>query len=259
MLYQLANSQGRFYLDYRRYRDFSFEPHMHRHPELIHVRQGGLVLLLQGQEIRLSEGDFAWVPSNWVHAYQRSGESVVDVCVYSEDFVGHFSRETQGLQPDRFRFVCRDSVVAFAERELFTEDRTPGIYEVKAALYAILGDFAAQTVFTRTSEKKTLIIDRLTHYVAENHRENITLKSAAKALGYEEHYLSRCFHQVIPMHFSRYVNLYRVDTAMELLQNSDLTMAEIAEASGFQSIRSFNRAFQMIAGKTPSDLYRQNQ
>jgi AraC-like DNA-binding protein len=217
-----------------------------------------VILLLQGQEIYLAEGDFAWVPSNWVHAYRRTGESVVDVCVYSEDFVGHFSRENQGLQPERFQFRCRASVAEFADRELFAQDRTPGIYEVKAALYAILGDFSSQVNFSGTVEKRTQIIDRLTHYVVENHRENITLKSAAKALGYEEHYLSRCFHQVIPMHFSRYVNLYRVDTAMELLQNENLTMGEIAESSGFQSVRSFNRAFRMITGKAPSDVYRQD-
>jgi transcriptional regulator GlxA family with amidase domain len=58
------------------------------------------------------------------------------------------------------------------------------------------------------------------------------------------------------MHFSRYVNLFRVDAATELLQHTDLPITEIALQSGFQSIRNFNRVFLEITGKTPSRQFK---
>ena len=64
----------------------------------------------------------------------------------------------------------------------------------------------------------------------------------------------RYFHSRISMHFSQYVNWYRVDTATELLRNTKLSITEIATRSGFQSIRSFNRIYRAFTGVSPSEV-----
>ena len=58
------------------------------------------------------------------------------------------------------------------------------------------------------------------------------------------------------MHFSRYVNLYRVERATNLLMNTDMSITEIALSSGFQSIRSFNRVYLELTGLSPSMMSR---
>lgn len=124
----------------------------------------------------------------------------------------------------------------------------------KSALYAIVGEVLKQIRFLDISAKNETLADQIIRYVAENYTENISLKRIAKELGYEERYLSRCFHNTVPMHFSAYVNLFRVDHAVALLQNTELSVSEVSMESGFQSIRSFNRVFHEITGKTPKDF-----
>ena len=252
MLYQKENSLGKFYFECRRYENFRFVPHMHRHHELMLVRKGKISIEKNGQKESARAGEMAWLPSNCVHAYETEEESLADVCIFSEDYVPHFVREIRGKKPDRAVFSCREGMLRYASETLFLPDEIPDLYRIKSALYGILGEMHQSISFMPVTAANETLMDQLIRYVAENYTEDISLRSAARALGYEEHYLSRCFHSMVPIHFSRYVNLYRVDAAAALLQNSGLSLTQIAGESGFQSIRSFNRVFLEITGKTPS-------
>ncbi len=65
----------------------------------------------------------------------------------------------------------------------------------------------------------------------------------AESCGYDAHYLSRIFSSNVGINFKRVVNSYRLDYARTLLQETGLSITEVALASGFGSVRSFNRAF----------------
>lgn len=254
MIYQTHNSVGQHYFECIRYTNFSFVPHMHRHPEVFCVREGAIAVVINGRREVISKGEYGWIPSNCIHAYENIDNSVVDVCIFSEDFVPAFSKEIRKKFPDRSKFTCRYTTARFVNDELFAPEGSVDFYTRKAALYAIAGEVLSQINFTDTSAKNETLIDKIIRYVAENYTDNISLKKIAKELGYEERYLSRCFHNTVPMHFSKYVNLFRVDTAIALLQNTDLSISEVSMESGFQSIRSFNRVFYEITGKTPRDF-----
>ncbi len=258
MFYQSHNSVGQYYFQLIRYHNFYWQTHMHRHLELIYVREGAVVVETPGQQETIRRGEYAWIPSNCIHAYHTPETSVVDVCIFSEDFTPAFAKAIRGKKPTCTHFICRPSVSDFVCRELFVPEQIPDFFILKGALYAVMDEVIHQIPFQSVTAKSELLLDRIISYVAENYRENITLSSAAQALGYEEHYLSRCFHSYLPMHFSQYVNLYRVDAATELLQHSDLSITEIATQSGFQSIRSFNRVFLEITGKKPSQFFQEN-
>ena len=254
MIYQTHNSVGQNYFECIRYTNFSFVPHMHRHPELICVREGTIAVVTNGKREIISAGEYGWIPSNSIHSYENVDSCVVDVCIYSEDFVPTFSKEIRKKFPDRAKFTCRYSVAKFINDELFVSDKEVDFFTRKAALYAVAGEIFEQIEFQDISAKNEALIDVIIRYVAENYTENITLKGIAEELGYDERYLSRCFHNTVPMHFSAYVNLFRVDHAIALLQNTDLLVSEVSMESGFQSIRSFNRVFQEITGKSPKDF-----
>ena len=254
MIYQTHNSVGQYYFECIRYSNFNFVPHMHRHPEVFCVREGSLAVVMNGNREVFNKGDYGWIPSNFIHAYENIDNSVVDICIYSEDFVPSFSKEIRKKFPDRAKFNCRYTVSRFVNDELFVSDREVDIFTRKAALYAISGEILKQISFSDMSAKNETLTDRIVRYVAENYTENISLKAIAKELGYEERYVSRCFHNTVPMHFSAYVNLFRVDHAIALLQNTDLSVSEVSMESGFQSIRSFNRVFREVTGKTPKDF-----
>jgi len=254
MLYQEKNSVGINYFECIRYENFEFVPHMHRHPELVNVKAGTLVVQSIDRTEHLEAGQYALILSNQIHAYHSLNHTIVDVCIFSEDHVPYFSQDIKGKRASQFTFTCRPFIVEFANRELFLSDRQPDPYMLRSALYAVLREFR-DAVSLQTDEKiDEELIDKMLQYVNNYYTEDITLKSMAEEMGYEPHYLSRYFRSHIKMHFSKFINHYRVDAAIEMLKNTNLSITEIAFKSGFQSIRSFNRAFLDITGKTPRNF-----
>jgi AraC-like DNA-binding protein len=252
MIYQTHNSVGQNYLECLHYKDFFFVAHMHRHPELIYVEDGEIIIQTDNRTETVRTGEYALILPNRIHAYQTPVYSSVYVCIFSEDFVPHFARETRGKRATTSRFLCRDTVTEFVRREFLVTDRIPELYTVKASLYALLGEYLKQTEFSAAGSKDMQLLDQIVRYIDEHYTDNISLKSMAQDLGYEQHYLSRYFHSYIPMNFSQFVNWYRVDAATELLRNTDLSVTEIAARSGFQSLRTFNRVYLNLTGVTPS-------
>ena len=259
MIYQTHNSVGQNYFECIHYTNFFFVAHMHRHPELIFVEDGNISIQTDGQTETVHAGEFALILPNRVHAYSTPDHSSVYVCIFSESYIPHFSREIRGKQATSARFLVRDSITDFVRQELFLTDRVPDLYNMKATLYALMGEYLKQTTLIPGTGKDTQLLDQIIRYIDQNYMDNISLQSMAQALGYEQHYLSRYFHSYIPMHFSQFVNWYRVDTATQLLRNTDLSITEIAARSGFQSIRSFNRVYLELTGVTPSGNLKHRQ
>ncbi len=253
MLYQHKNSVGSQFFECIRYEDFYWVAHMHRNPELIYVHEGEVHVQWGGEEEMVKQGEYALILPNQIHEYHTPEHSLVDVCIFSQDYTPLFFNEIRGQKSTKIRFTCSPLLHAYLQKELFVTDHTPELYLMKSLLYGVLCEYRRQVDFIRMESKNEELFDQIVRYVDANYRENISLKDMAETLGYEPHYLSRYFHSRIHMHFSQYVNWYRVDAATDLLHSTDLSITEIAARSGFQSIRSFNRVYREFTGIAPSE------
>jgi len=178
MLYQKQNSTGKFFFEHILYENFNFQLHMHRHPELIRVRQGIVELEINGVSEEVIRGEYAWVPSNCLHSYRTKELSQVDVCIFSDDYVPMFTKEIRGKRPKTAVFHCCKAVSEFAENMLFSAEHLPDIYILKSILYALSGEIINNTEFEK-SGKSALLQDKILQYVADNFTEDISLKTAA--------------------------------------------------------------------------------
>ena len=59
--------------------------------------------------------------------------------------------------------------------------------------------------------------------------------------------------------FNDYVNSLRISSACKRLVKSDDTVTEISETVGFNTLRTFNRAFRKQMGMTPSEYRAQKK
>ena len=59
--------------------------------------------------------------------------------------------------------------------------------------------------------------------------------------------------------FNDYINSLRVSNACKHLLKTDLSITEISEIVGFNTLRTFNRAFVKQMGITPSDYRTKKQ
>ena len=83
------------------------------------------------------------------------------------------------------------------------------------------------------------------------------LEQLAERLGVGERHLRRLFRQHLGAAPVSVAQTRRVLLAKALIHQTDLTMAEVALASGFGSVRRFNETFQALYDRPPSSLRRQ--
>ncbi len=87
-----------------------------------------------------------------------------------------------------------------------------------------------------------------THYTEPLAREDI-----ARHVSVSEDYLTRCFKQETGISPIAYLNRYRVNQAKLLLEDSNMSMSEIAAAVGFTDNMHFSRAFRRESAMTPTE------
>lgn len=91
-------------------------------------------------------------------------------------------------------------------------------------------------------------------FVEDHYRRNITLDEIAEWSNLSREAFCRYFKNKTQLTFTEYLNQYRVNQSKKLLMK-DLSIAEVAELCGFESMSYFNRVFKKTVGENPS-IYR---
>ena len=86
----------------------------------------------------------------------------------------------------------------------------------------------------------------------------ITRSDAAQALGYSDSYLSVLFRRFDDLGFHQTLSAMRMQRARALLMDRQLSIAAVAERSGFENPTTFTRVFMRAEGVRPSQ-WRLNQ
>ena len=93
---------------------------------------------------------------------------------------------------------------------------------------------------------------RTAEYVMENYDKPLTRESVAAHIGIRPQSLSRIFSKKLQMTFVEYVQYVRITQSLRKLESGE-SVSDSAYTSGFESIRTYNRVFKSIIGKTPSE------
>ena len=175
---------------------------------------------------------------------------------FSGNFVNSFLRMMENRSGKEKTFALAGTASSFVKEALFEQEKetAENLLLVKSALYAVTSLYleAIPTEEKKASEKLSLA-ERVLNHVSAHYPEKLTLTSMARSLGYSASYLSHGFGKLFNMSFSSYLNLYRIDQAEILLLNTDLSIIEIADQTGFSSIRNFNYVFRSVYGTSPRE------
>ena len=95
-------------------------------------------------------------------------------------------------------------------------------------------------------------------FIDTEFRSDPTLEQAAAVGAYNPSYFSHLFKKVTGQTYLRYLTQKKLDYACALMYQDDISLSEIAAASGFSSFSGFSRSFKAILGVTPTE-YRANQ
>jgi signal transduction histidine kinase/AraC-like DNA-binding protein len=88
-------------------------------------------------------------------------------------------------------------------------------------------------------------------YMHQQYASNLTRGDIAAAIGVSEDYLGRIFQQEMGLSPLDYLNRYRVLQAKIVLDQRDVSITDLAEQLGFESLSHFSRTFRKYTGRSP--------
>ncbi len=203
-------------------------------------------------DIHLEPGDFFLVSPNMVHDLRpvERYNNKFFTGVFSADFVSEFVKN--GISAPFYKFKPEKATLDYLTEYMFFTG-TPDLYTIKACAYAICSQAAKLSTVSSDYNINTSFVLAVNDYISQNLENSFSRKDIAKTLNYEEHYFSTLFNQNFQIGFNKYISIYRFERACKMLTSTKEKITDIAHNCGFTSLRSFNRVFKELSGKTPNE------
>ncbi len=102
--------------------------------------------------------------------------------------------------------------------------------------------------------KDSIAIVKAKSFIEKNyHNSKISLKDLTSETSSSYFSICRLFKKELNMTFTQYLALVRLNAALRLLQNLNLTIAQVSYAVGFSDAQYFDRVFKKILDCTPKE------
>lgn len=103
-------------------------------------------------------------------------------------------------------------------------------------------------------DESTRRVEMARQFIEQNYARPIKIDDLCQTLHISESSAYRLFERHFVESFSEHLKRFRIGKACEMLVNTPLSVASIAEQAGFNNISNFNRQFKSLKGMTPSDF-----
>lgn len=119
-------------------------------------------------------------------------------------------------------------------------------------LLSIFGELFREMALEPPKGADATILKAIVNYCMRNFTSDLSLSVLEDELHVSKYYISHLFSERLNIRFNDYINSFRVSAACRYLQQSDKSVTEISRLVGFNTLRTFNRAFHKQVGVTPS-------
>ena len=239
-----------------KYRNLHNISHWHMEHELIACREGSAQVMLDDTMFNITQQQCIFCHSGRVHYISASPDSLLLVCLFNEKMydpiTSPFALENPVFE-DRYGILPKLSEIRheLQNQPIFFEYRT------EAMIGEILVDVFRGEPLRKAQWQFSDVITRykqlLNHIDLEY--EHITYQNAVQFMNMSDAYFSRYFKRQAGMTFSQYLNVVRIEKAVQLLDSGPtMKITDVMLRCGFNTIRSFNRVFREVTGFTPTTL-----
>lgn len=134
------------------------------------------------------------------------------------------------------------------------------LYSIKlrAMLLLLLNDIAVKIITnTKNPEaeyKNQQIVNDILLYIKEHFTESLSNESIGKQFNFHPAHINRLFTKYTGLPLHKYIITFRLNISINLLENTTLSISEIAEKSGFNDVNYFSRCFKKYIGTSPKNF-----
>lgn len=230
--------------------------HVHKVVEFVHLQEGTISMTIGTRRWDLQAGDTAIVFPSIPHSYDILSDDARGLCaIFLPDTIAEHAPTFACMHPvspllpaSAHSAVMMDAAARLAEAA--SEEKSPMLL---AYLHLFTSCLLTSIELSDACSFDGSLMKKVLDYVAAHCLEDITLASTAKELGISTSHLSHFFSSQMNVNFRWFVNNLRIDNALRLLRDTNLTVTEIAYQSGYMNPRTFHRAFRTERGIGPGE------
>lgn len=247
--------------------------HFHNEYEIFYILEGERQFFFQNRNFIARKGDLILVDTNLIHMTKS----------VSEDDVGHnriiLYISSEKMQEIDQKFPSLKLVPFFhqhygiyhlteEQQEAFMnlyylfkqEDKDKKRSYKQAIELAVTSYFLrlSRELDSRTPERplhsgdgKYKNVYAIADYLSEHCTESISLDDLAERFFLSKYYICRVFKEVTGYNINEYINIYRIQYAKRLLEETDRSIADISEIIGYGSITHFEKMFKTYMTVSP--------
>ncbi len=245
-------------------RDYRVQRKNYNNYLIIYVEKGRMEIENVGKTYTARQGDIALINCHFPHAYSALDQATVFSFL-------HFD----GSNSDQFyeQILARHQAVF----SLHPDSQIPGkigqLLELLRHIEATGGGLLAENQFACfihdilcgllfankesgdfPNSSGNSLVTQAVSYIRTHYAEAIDVRGIADLLNISQFHFTRLFKQEVGCPPHEYLTLFRIQRSKELLQGTNLSIAEIAARVGYEYPTSFTSAFQRRVGSSPKDF-----
>lgn len=258
--------------------DILVYPHWHKEIEIIYVKEGNVNIGVNDVPIQLKRNDIYFINGGDVHYFLASPESERIVIQFDLSFFQDISslEKTNKEMRNLFSSIVQASSlwsqeVADQMRQLLmtvheeNNERKSGYrYVIKAKMFEMLAilsrevpqnenwnDQVREEISSTKQMENLERLDKIFMYIEAHYQDTITLNDISAYMGFSSFYFTKFFKKNTGTTFIQFLTEYRLNKAKWILLNEDATVTEVAERTGFSSVKTFHHQFKDLMGISP--------
>ena len=253
--------------------------HWHEELQITLILEGAVDIQVKGRTYFLRQGEAICINKNLLHASTNITEDGKYASFNFPDKMLCFFSGSRMEQDDVLPFTNNPvfPVIIFRRGNPWQERVLDQLYEmyhfmreedkdryllavhIVSIWHSIIRNIGEQVKKpSRGYVRKQNRIQVMLSYIFEHYMEPIRLSDIAQAANISEGECCRCFQDMINQSPNQYLLTYRIDRSMELLNDTELSVAEIAFRTGFHDASHFIQYFKKKNGMTPKEYRMQN-
>ncbi len=233
--------------------------HRHDRMEIICVRRGRIALETDSGRHMLTAGDIAVVnPCERHGSNELSSDNSYFVFLVPRSVFAACGREYTfrgTVKNDRECFACAEAVSSLFEKRNGSDGylRRSEIYR----LLHLLSRYAKKTdKAVPANENDSEITAGLKTLIRTGYADSFSVRELAHSFSVSVSNLQHTFKHDTGMSITGFINMTRTENAKRLLENTELSVSDIAQNVGFSDHNYFTRVFTSAVGQSPREYRR---
>lgn len=240
--------------------DWQSLPHTHHFTELFYVISGKGSFLIEDDLVPVKPNDLIIINPHIEHTEKTVTNDPMEYIVFGVDGLAFsFDNPKEESQKNYSYYSytsAKNHLVDFAQVMLAEfREKKPKFDIVCQSILQVLLIFIAREQHLSIISDSTFKISKecalAKRYIDTNYSKNITLDTLAEVTHINKYYLAHSFASCIGQSPISYLTDKRLQASMELLINTNYSIAQVASSTGFSSQSYFSQIFKKAVGLTP--------